>query len=255
MKNNNILEIKSLDKNFGDLKVLKNVNLNVKKGEILTIIGPSGAGKSTFLRSINLLENPSKGFMKLNDIEYNLEKVSEKEKLNIRNTVSMVFQNYNLFRNKTIIENVSEALIYAKGMKKSKAIETALEYIKSVGLLDKVDNYPTELSGGQQQRIGIARAMAVNPEIILFDEPTSALDPELVFEVLKVIKSIAKTEKTMIIVTHEMSFAKEISDKVVFMEDGMIVEAGTPDYIFNNCENLRVRKFIDGLNYDEMSDI
>jgi len=251
MKNNNILEIRSLDKNFGDLKVLKNVDLNIKKGEILSVIGPSGAGKSTFLRSINLLEDPSRGFMKLNGEEYNLEKVSEKEKLDIRNTVSMVFQNYNLFKNKTILDNVVEPLIYAKGMGKKLAKETALEYIKSVGLLDKVDNFPSQLSGGQQQRIGIARAMAVNPEIILFDEPTSALDPELVFEVLKVIKSIAKTEKTMIIVTHEMSFAKEISDRVVFMEDGMIVEEGTPEYIFNNCENLRVRKFIDGLNYIE----
>ncbi|MGB3368224.1 MAG: amino acid ABC transporter ATP-binding protein [Acidaminobacteraceae bacterium] len=246
-----MLEIRSLDKNFGDLKVLKNVNLNVVKGEILTIIGPSGAGKSTFLRSINLLEDPSHGEMKLWDKEYNLENVSEKEKLKIRNTVSMVFQNYNLFKNKTILDNVVEPLIYSKGMSKKLAKETALEYIKSVGLIDKVDNFPSELSGGQQQRIGIARAMAVNPEIILFDEPTSALDPELVFEVLKVIKSIAKTEKTMIIVTHEMSFAREISDRVVFMEDGMIVEEGTPDYIFNNCENLRVRKFIDGLNYIE----
>lgn len=245
MRKNNILEIKSLYKNFGDMKVLKDININVKRGEILSVIGPSGAGKSTFLRSINLLEDPTSGHMKLNSKTYNLEKVNEKEKHDIRNTVSMVFQNYNLFKNKTILENVMEALIYAKAMNKEDAKVRALEYIKSVGLIDKIHDFPSQLSGGQQQRIGIARAMALNPDIILFDEPTSSLDPELVLEVLKTIKSIASSDKTMIIVTHEMNFAKEISDRIVFMEDGKIVEEGSPDYIFYNCANLRVRKFID----------
>ena len=252
MRNSNILEIENLSKSFGSLDVLKNIDFKVEKGEIVSIIGPSGAGKSTFLRSINLLEEPSSGKMKLMDHEYDLKSLSEKEKLSIRNKVSMVFQNYNLFKNKSILENVSEALVYSRGVEKNEAKKRALGYIESVGLLDKVDNYPSQLSGGQQQRIGIARAMAVDPDIILFDEPTSALDPELVYEVLKVIKAIADTEKTMIIVTHEMNFAREISDRIIFMEDGRVVEEGQPEYIFENCKNMRVRKFIDGLNYSEI---
>lgn len=238
-----MISIRNFYKSFGDLKVIKGINLDIKKGEIMTIIGSSGSGKSTLLRMINALEAVDEGILTLNDVTYDLSRVSEKDKKIIRKQASMVFQNYNLFKHKTAIENVMEGLIIS-GKNKAVSYDTAKNLLIRVGLGDKLESYPSELSGGQQQRVGIARAMALKPEVILFDEPTSALDPELVGEVLEVIRDLSKEDTTMIIVTHEMKFAKEISDQVIFLEKGRIGMKGTPEEIFSKTDNLTLNRFL-----------
>lgn len=239
-----MLQIEGLKKAFGQTEVLKGIDLKVERGEIVTIIGPSGSGKSTLLRTINFLEQADAGQMTLGRIQTPMNQTSEKTKIEVRKTAAMVFQSYNLFRNKTALENVSEGLIVSLGMKKKEAEKVARDQLKKVGLEGFENSMPSQLSGGQQQRVGIARAMALKPEVILFDEPTSALDPELVGEVLSVIKSLTDEDITMIIVTHEMEFAKEISDKVVFMDQGYIVKSGSPEEIFSQKDNVRLKSFL-----------
>jgi len=237
-----MIELKNFKKSFGELEVLKGIDLSIQKGEIISIIGASGSGKSTLLRLINALEHADEGVMTLNGVTYEMHTLKEKDKRTIRKQASMVFQNYSLFKHKTALENVMEGLI-VDGMGKKEAVVIATELLADVGLLDKLLSYPSQLSGGQQQRVGIARAMALKPEIILFDEPTSALDPELVGEVLETIKKLATHETTLIVVTHEMKFAREISDRIVFMDAGVISAEGSPDEIFNHS-NPRLKAFL-----------
>lgn len=239
-----MIEINGLKKSFKNLQVLKDINIKVNTGEVVVILGPSGSGKSTLLRCLNYLETPDAGEIQIGEVKVNTKNISKKEISNLRKQSAMVFQHYNLFNNKTVLENVTEALIVVKKLKKEKAIEIAMEALKKVGMEEKINFYPNTLSGGQKQRVSIARAIAINPNVILFDEPTSALDPELVTEVLSVIKNLAKEHRTMIIVTHEMSFAKEVGDKIIFMADGVVVEDGTPDEIFNSPKNERAKQFL-----------
>lgn len=239
-----MIEIKNLKKSFGGLEVLKGIDLRVGKGEVLAIIGPSGSGKSTLLRCINYLENPDEGRISIGELSVDASRPSKEGIHGLRSSTAMVFQSYNLFRNKTAIENITEPLITAQKMQRSEALEKAEAMLRAVGLYDKKDSYPSALSGGQQQRIGIARAMAVNPKVILFDEPTSALDPELVGEVLNVIRELAKKHMTMIIVTHEMAFAREVADRVIFMDKGGIIEEGSPEQIFTDAREARTKAFL-----------
>ena len=239
-----MIKINNLKKKFGNDEILKGINLELKKGEVVVMIGPSGSGKSTFLRCLNYLEVPTSVQIQIGDLKVEVDKVSKKDIHNLRSKSAMVFQNYNLFNNKTVIENVTEALIVVKKIDKKEANDIASKALKKVGLLEKKDVYPKTLSGGQKQRVSIARAIAINPEVILFDEPTSALDPELVSEVLAVIKDLAKEHMTMIIVTHEMRFAKDVGDRIVFMENGVIVEEGTPEDIFTKPKKDRTREFL-----------
>ncbi|WP_454055137.1 amino acid ABC transporter ATP-binding protein [Clostridium sp. Marseille-Q7071] len=239
-----MLKINNLHKAFGSNRVLDGINLQVEKGEVIAVIGPSGTGKSTLLRCINFLEHGDEGTITLGDINIDVKERDKKSVLQIRRKTAMVFQSYNLFKNKTALENIMETLVTVKKMKKTEAKEIAMKYLKQVGLEEKKDSYPSKLSGGQQQRVAIARALAVEPEIILMDEPTSALDPELVGEVLEVIKTLANAHMTMIIVTHEMNFAKEVADRIIFMEGGKIVEDGNPIDIFDDSKNTRVIKFM-----------
>ena len=239
-----MIEIKGIEKTFDNLKVLKSLDLKIEKGDVVAILGPSGSGKTTLLRCINFLEKADKGKMIFDGEEIDFENVSRKTNHRIRNKTAFVFQNFNLFANKTVLENVTLGLIVGKKMNKKEAIEIGKRVLDKVGLSDKYDSYPSQLSGGQQQRVGIARALASNPEIIYFDEPTSALDPELIGEVLKVIKDLAQEGMTMLVVTHEMNFARNISNKVVFMDDGKIVENCKTEDFFNNQDNERVKSFI-----------
>ncbi|HGG0415627.1 TPA: amino acid ABC transporter ATP-binding protein [Clostridium sporogenes] len=239
-----MIKISNLHKSFNGVEVLKGINLDIRKGEVVAVIGPSGTGKSTLLRCMNFLEKPEKGIIEIEDLKVDVEKATKQQIHELRLNTSMVFQSYNLFKNKTALENIMEPLIIVKKMDKDKAKERALSILKQVGLEDKNDYYPSKLSGGQQQRVGIGRAMAVDPKIMLFDEPTSALDPELVGEVLEVIKKLAEQDTTMIIVTHEMRFAKSAADKVIFMDGGNIIEQGTPEEVFNNPKNERTIKFL-----------
>jgi putative amino-acid transport system ATP-binding protein len=239
-----MIKVRDLHKSFGSLEVLKGIDLEVEKGEVIVIIGPSGSGKSTFLRCLNFLEQPNSGSIKIGDLDVDVRKASKKDIHSIRKHSAMVFQNYNLFKNKTALQNITEALLIVQNTEKNKAKKRAEELLAQVGLSEKRDTYPSALSGGQQQRVSIARAMAVNPEVILFDEPTSALDPELVGEVLGVIRSLAQKHMTMIIVTHEMSFAKDVADRVIFMDEGKIVEQGTPEAIFTNAKEERTKRFL-----------
>ncbi len=239
-----MIKISNLHKSFNGVEVLKGINLDIRKGEVVAVIGPSGTGKSTLLRCMNFLEKPEKGIIEIEDLKVDIEKATKQQIHELRLNTSMVFQSYNLFKNKTALENIIEPLIIVKKMDRDKAKERALSILKQVGLEDKKDYYPSKLSGGQQQRVGIGRAMAVDPKIMLFDEPTSALDPELVGEVLEVIKKLAEQDTTMIIVTHEMRFAKSAADKVIFMDGGNIVEQGTPEEVFNNPKNERTIKFL-----------
>ncbi|ENK0836815.1 amino acid ABC transporter ATP-binding protein [Clostridium botulinum] len=239
-----MIKISNLHKSFNGVEVLKGINLDIRKGEVVAVIGPSGTGKSTLLRCMNFLEKPEKGIIEIEDLKVDVEKATKQQIHELRLNTSMVFQSYNLFKNKTALENIMEPLIIVKKMDKDKAKERALSILKQVGLEDKKDYYPSKLSGGQQQRVGIGRAMAVDPKIMLFDEPTSALDPELVGEVLEVIKKLAEQDTTMIIVTHEMRFAKSAADKVIFMDGGNIIEQGTPEEVFNNTKNERTIKFL-----------
>lgn len=239
-----MIKVKNIRKAFKDLVVLDGIDLEVKRGEVVAIIGPSGSGKSTLLRCLNLLERPNQGIIEIGEAKLNAEKFTRKEAYQLRQQTAMVFQNYNLFKNKTALQNITEALLTAQRKSRDEANRIGMEILKQVGLEHKVDSYPITMSGGQQQRIGIARALAVNPHAILLDEPTSALDPELVAGVLQVIKSIAEKQTTMIIVTHEMAFAREVADKVIFMADGHIIEQGTPEELFDHPKNERTKRFI-----------
>lgn len=241
-----MIKVTDLHKSFGELAVLKGIDFQADTGEVIVIIGPSGMGKSTFLRCINYIERPEKGIIEIDNVKVDAEKCTEKEIKQLRLKTSMVFQNYNIFKNKTVIENVMLPMTSVQKTEKEIAKEKALQYLDQVGLLDKVNEYPSRLSGGQQQRVGIARAMAVNPKLILLDEPTSSLDPELVLGILDILRNLANEHKrTMIIVTHEMSFAKEIADRIVFMDDGRIIEEGTPEKIFSNPQNERTKRFLE----------
>ena len=222
-----VLEIKDIHKSFGSLNVLNGVNLSVHKGDVIAILGPSGSGKTTLLRCINFLETADQGTMLFDEKEYDLASMHKNDIRDIRKKTGFVFQNYNLFANKTALQNVMLGLTSARKMDKKQAEKIGLEMLRKVGMEDRASHYPSQLSGGQQQRVAIARALATNPEIIYFDEPTSALDPELIGEVLNVMRELANEGMTMIVVTHEMSFAKEVSNHVIFMEGGKIIEQGT----------------------------
>ncbi|MTI70614.1 MAG: amino acid ABC transporter ATP-binding protein [Firmicutes bacterium] len=242
-----MLKVKGLYKSFGNLDVLKNINLNVDKGKVVVIIGPSGSGKSTLLRSLNLLEQPDKGSIKIDYIKIDASNISKIDTLNLRKSTSMVFQHFGLFKNKTALENVMEGLLVVKKIKYSEAMELGKYFMDKVGLPDKYDSYPSQLSGGQKQRVAIARAMAIKPKVMLFDEPTSALDPELVNEVLKVMQNLAHENMTMVIVTHEMKFAEKVADEIIFMDKGEIIDKGSSDYIFYKSDNPRINNFIKDL--------
>ncbi|AVP54866.1 glutamine transport ATP-binding protein glnQ [Clostridium tetani] len=238
----NVIETVDITKRFNTLTVFEKLNINVKKGEVLVIIGPSGSGKSTFLRCLNNLEKIDEGKILIDG-----EELNPKDKAKMRNMIikmGMVFQNFNLFPHMTALENVMEAPITVKGENKENVRKRAEDLLKKVGLADRADAYPSKLSGGQKQRVAIARALAMEPEIMLFDEPTSALDPELVGEVLSVMKDLAKEGMTMVVVTHEMSFAKDVGDRVIFMDGGKIVEQGSPEEIFTNPKEERTKEFL-----------
>lgn len=240
----NLLEVTHLTKSYGDLTILKDFKFSIKTNEIVTIIGPSGSGKSTFLRTLNYLEPVEQGSMVFKDKTIKMDQISTKQKLNIRKNINMIFQHYNLFKNKTALENITESLIIVHKKSKEEANKLGMSMLKTVNLENKAHQYPHQLSGGQKQRIGIARALAINPEIVLFDEPTSALDPELIGEVIETIKLMAQEDSTMIIVTHEMQLAREISDRIIFMDHGAIVSEGTPDEIFKDTKNERLIRFL-----------
>ena len=248
----NALEIKNLKKSFGDLEVIKDLSLVAKQGDVICVIGSSGSGKSTLLRCINLLEIPDSGEVIVNGELLKMKK-NKKGKLSpvdhnqvdrIRSKLSMVFQDFNLWSHMTILQNVIEAPIYVQKIEKSIARKNGLQLLEKVGIAEKADQYPSSLSGGQQQRAAIARALAMNPDVMLFDEPTSSLDPELVGEVLKVMKSLAEEGRTMIVVTHEIGFAKEASSKVIFLDQGRIEEEGSPNDLFNNPQSARLKQFL-----------
>ncbi|WP_286032590.1 amino acid ABC transporter ATP-binding protein [Brachyspira pilosicoli] len=236
-----MIKVENLHKKFNQLEVLKGIDVNVEKGEIIAIIGPSGSGKSTFLRCINRLEEPTYGKIFI-DGENILDKKTDINK--IREKVGMVFQHFNLFPHKTVMENIILAPMKLKGYTKEQAETKALELLQKVGLVEKKDTYPNKLSGGQKQRIAIARALAMEPEVMLFDEPTSALDPEMIKEVLDVMIDLAKEGMTMLIVTHEMSFAKNVASRILFMNDGIILEDETPEEFFNNPKHSRTKEFL-----------
>ena len=243
-----------LCKHFGTLEVLKDISLSVKKGEVICIIGPSGAGKSTFLRSLNQLEKISSGKIFIRDElflhrenDHTVDKLPKEKQQELLLEMGMVFQRFNLFPHKTVLQNVCEAPIIVRKEKKEAVEERAKELLARVGLSDKANEYPSRLSGGQQQRVAIARALAMNPEIMLFDEPTSALDPELVGDVLTVMKELAESGMTMLCVTHEMGFAREVADRVLFMADGIIAEEGTPEEIFTNPKAERTKSFLNAV--------
>ena len=239
-----MIKVQNLHKSYGNVEVLKGINIEIQDGEVLAIIGPSGSGKSTFLRCLNFLEVAEKGIIEIDGAIVNLEKRKKAQISAIRGKTGMVFQSYNLFKNKTALENVSEPLRLTKKIAKSEAQKKAYQLLADVGLRGKELNYPVALSGGQQQRVGIARALILDPYVILFDEPTSSLDPELVEEVLNVMKAVIQLDRTMIVVTHEMEFAKEVADRVIFMADGEIIEQGTPEEIFGNPQNERTKRFL-----------
>ena len=247
-----ILEVTNLSKSFGELGVLKDISFEVQQGEVVSIIGPSGSGKSTLLRCINQFEKADDGRISICDLDmlvkdkngrtvYAPKKVLQE----IRLKIGLVFQSFNLFPHMTVLQNIIEAPVHVLKQDKSQATEKAVELLAKMGLSDKAKEYPCNLSGGQQQRVSIARALALNPDVLFFDEPTSALDPELTGEILKVIKELAAEKMTMVIVTHEMQFAKEISDRVIFMDGGYIIENGTPDEVFENSENERTKQFLE----------
>ncbi|GAA4864748.1 amino acid ABC transporter ATP-binding protein [Paenibacillus vulneris] len=239
-----MLEIRDVYKSFGKQEILKGVSLKIDKGDVVVILGPSGSGKTTLLRCINFLERSDQGHAVFGNVDVNLRTATKKQIHDIRQKVAFVFQNYNLFNNKTALENVTEGLIIGRKVPKQEADEIGRAMLDKVGLSDKYNAYPSQLSGGQQQRVGIARALALNPDIILFDEPTSALDPELVGEVLTVMRNIAKEGTTMLVVTHEMSFARDVANTVIFMDGGSIVEQGTPKDIFTSPKEERTQQFL-----------
>ena len=236
-----MIEVVNLEKSFGENKVLKGITETIATGEVVSVIGPSGSGKSTFLRCLNLLEMPTGGKIIVDDEEITAKNTDINK---MREKIGMVFQRFNLFPHKTVLENITLAPVHVKKVPLEEAKKRAMELLGQVGLANKADSYPQELSGGQQQRVAIARALAMDPEIMLFDEPTSALDPEMVGEVLNVIRSLTKTGMTMVIVTHEMGFAREVSDRVFFIDEGIVMEKGTPDDIFNNAKVDRTKNFL-----------
>ncbi|WP_232697444.1 amino acid ABC transporter ATP-binding protein [Brevibacillus daliensis] len=239
-----MIKVTNLHKTFNDLVVLQGIDIEVKRGEVVAIIGPSGSGKSTLLRCLNFLEIPDQGVIEIGEVTIDAKQYTQKEVHQLRQQTAMVFQNYNLFKNKTALQNITESLLITKKMKQGEANQTGEALLEQVGLSEKAGSYPITLSGGQQQRVAIARALAVSPHAILLDEPTSALDPELVAEVLQVIKAIAEKKTTMVIVTHEMAFARQVADKVIFMADGKIVEQGAPADIFDRPSNERTKRFL-----------
>lgn len=244
-----MIQVKDIKKSFNGLEVLKGISLEVQKGEVYAIIGPSGSGKSTLLRTINFLEIPDEGDIIIDGKQVHFDKKTKVKKTDteickIRTETGMVFQNFNLFEHMTVLQNVIEGPITVRRMNKDDAIKRCREYLEKVGLVEKENSYPGELSGGQKQRVAIARALTMQPKVILFDEPTSALDPELVGEVLSVIKNLAEEGMTMIIVTHEMDFAKEVGDHVIFMDEGVIAHTGVPDEVFNNPNSDRLKQFL-----------
>lgn len=241
MSRKELIRVENLCKSFGDLKVLKDINESIYEGEVISIIGPSGSGKSTFLRCLNLLEKPTEGKVIFKGVDLADRNVNVDLH---RQSIGMVFQLFNVFPHLTVLENITLAPILEKKIPKAEAEKTAMELLVRVGLADKKDEYPSRLSGGQKQRLAIVRALAMGPDVMLFDEPTSALDPEMVKEVLDVIKSLVQTGMTIVIVTHEMGFAKEVSDRVLFMDDGIIQEQGSPSDIFNNPQNPRTIEFL-----------
>ena len=236
-----LISIKDLHKYFGKNEVLKGIDLDIKAGEVVVIIGPSGSGKSTFLRTMNLLETPTKGVITFEGVDITDKK---NDIFKMREKMGMVFQQFNLFPNMTVLDNITLSPIKTKGVPKEEAQAKAYDLLDKVGLRDKADAYPTSLSGGQQQRIAIARGLAMDPDVLLFDEPTSALDPEMVGEVLGVMQDLAKSGMTMAIVTHEMGFAREVADRVIFMDGGVIVEQGSPEDVFENTKEARTKDFL-----------
>ncbi len=243
-----MIEIEGLSKQFKSNIVLQGINLSINEGDVIALIGPSGTGKSTLLRCINLLEQPENGVLKIQDTSIHLAQIDKKSLLELRKKTAMVFQQFNLFHKMTALQNVMEGLIVVKKLNKKDAERIAYAELKKVGLEDKVYHYPKHLSGGQQQRVAIARALAMEPELLLLDEPTSALDPELVGEVLETIKKIAKEGHTMLLASHEMNFVKNVATKVVFLEDGKIVEEGTPQEVFEKPKNIRTKEFLKNCN-------
>ncbi|MDF2835952.1 MAG: amino acid transporter ATP-binding protein [Paenibacillus sp.] len=239
-----MITLNQIRKSFGRNEVLKGIDLTVRRGEVVAILGPSGSGKTTLLRCINFLEKPGAGRIAIGEFEFDCRNHGKKDVYALRQKSAMVFQQYNLFRHKTALENVMEGLVVVRRAPKDEARERSVALLEKVGLGSKLNAYPNELSGGQQQRVGIARALALNPEVILFDEPTSALDPELVGEVLTVIRQIAQEGITMIIVTHEMGFAQDVANHVVFMDDGVIVEQGDPKQLFRSPKEERTKQFL-----------
>lgn len=245
-----MLEIQNVKKHFDGMEVLKGVSISVNKGDVVAILGSSGSGKTTLLRCINFLETADEGTLVFDGVPYSMHNASKKEIAQIRKKTAFVFQNYNLFRNKTALQNVTEGLIVARNVPKKEAEEKGRRLLAKVGLADRAESYPNQLSGGQQQRVAIARAMASDPEIILFDEPTSALDPELTSEVLNVMRQLAADGMTMLVVTHEMGFARNVSTKVVFMENGVVLEEGNPQEFFDNPQEERTRAFLQSIRQD-----
>ncbi len=238
---NTVIKVTGLKKSFGDLDVLKGIDTEIKKGEVVVVIGPSGSGKSTFLRCLNRLEEPTGGIIEFDGVNITDKKVNINKH---REKMGMVFQQFNLFNNHTILKNITLAPVKLGKMKKDEANKRAMELLERVGLAEKADSYPSQLSGGQKQRVAIVRALAMNPEVMLFDEPTSALDPEMVGEVLEVMKELAQSGMTMVVVTHEMGFAKEVGSRVIFMDEGVIMEENKPDEFFSNPKHPRLKEFL-----------
>ena len=239
--NDTLIKVENLIKNFGDIKVLKGINTEIKKGEVVVIIGASGSGKSTFLRCLNLLEYPTDGKIYFNEVDIADPNID----INIhRQKMGMVFQQFNLFPHMTILKNMTIAPIKVLGLSKEEAEKTAMELLEKVGLADRANSYPSQLSGGQKQRVAIVRALCMNPQVMLFDEPTSALDPEMVGEVLNVMKELAESGMTMAVVTHEMGFAREVADRILFIDEGIITEEGSPEELFGNPKSPRLRDFL-----------
>ena len=239
--NETLINVKGLQKSFGDVEVLKGIDIKIKKGEVVVVIGPSGCGKSTFLRTLNLLEEPTGGSINFEGVDI----TSPKTDINLhRQKIGMVFQQFNLFPHMTVLKNMTIAPVKLLNVSKEDAEKRAMELLERVGLADRADSYPSQLSGGQKQRVAIVRALAMQPDVMLFDEPTSALDPEMVGEVLEVMKSLADDGMTMVVVTHEMGFAKEVADRVLFIDQGIIMEQGSPEEIFSNPQSPRLKDFL-----------
>ena len=242
-----MVQLKGIHKKLGGREVLNGVDLTVEEGDVVVILGPSGSGKTTLLRTINFLGPADLGDVTIDGTTVHGQKHSHKEVLELRRKTGMVFQNYNLFKNRTVLKNVTEGLVHVRGVSKEDAEKRAMELLAKVNLADRCNAYPSQLSGGQQQRVGICRALALNPKVILFDEPTSALDPELVGEVLATMRAVAATGITMIVVTHEIAFAKEVADRVVYMEGGVIVEQGSPEEVIEHPRDERTARFLSSL--------